>query len=223
MSRPHALLGGLAAVLIVVLFWLLLWNPKSEELAELDIQIADAQAQQVQLQARIGSLRQVRERAPEAEAHLAASEVVVPRDPAMPAALRQLQQAASEAQLTLRSVSPGRAQPLAADDVAMEPGTQLVGYPITVLLEGRYFQVVDFLRRIEDPAISPRGFSWSSMNASVPEEYPGLTVDVSGMIYAVVPAGGIPEEAPPPPMTDENGDVVEDDADGTETDEEVAA
>jgi Tfp pilus assembly protein PilO len=192
MTRRLVLLGGLAAVLLVVLFWLLLWTPKQEQLAELDTQIADAQALQVQLQAQVTGLREVRERAPEVQALLAASETIVPHDPAMPSALRQLQQAASEAQLTLRSVSPGRPQAVSAEGLVMEPGTELVTYPVGLLVEGGYFQVVDFLRRVEDPSISPRGFTWATLNASV-LEYPTLTVDLSGAVYAVVPAGGIPE------------------------------
>jgi Tfp pilus assembly protein PilO len=214
MSRRLVVLGGLGAVLLVVLFWLLLWNPKQEQLAELDTQIADAQSLQVQLQAQIAGLRDVREQAPEVQALLAASETIVPHDPAMPSALRQLQQAATEAELTLRSVSPGRPEVVIAEGLAMEPGTQLVSYPVGVLLEGGYFQVVDFLRRVEDPAISPRGFAWASLNASV-LEYPTLTVDLSGAVYAVVPAGWVPEPTAPAEAADDDGDQATDD-DGTE-------
>jgi Tfp pilus assembly protein PilO len=223
MSNRMTLLSGLAAVFLVVLFWLLLWSPRQQDIVALDAQIAAAESEQAQLRTQIVSLRDVRERAPEIEALLAASEAIIPRDPGMPGAVRQLQQAAAEAGLTLRSISPGRPQVVTTEGVAVEPGTQLVSYPIIVLLEGGYFQTVDFLRRVEDPSISPRAFRWTGLNASV-IDHPQLAVDVSGSLYAIVPAGGLPEvqQEPAPGASADDVEAGETDEDAdVEVDVEV--
>jgi Tfp pilus assembly protein PilO len=196
MKNPRALLGVLAVLLVGVLFWLLAWNPKQDEILALDEDIAAAQAEQAELQARIQRMETVRAEAPEVASLIAASEAIIPADPALPSALRQLQVAATDANLKLRSVSPGRPQPIEDPEVALEPGTQLVAFDVAVIVEGSYFQIVDFLRRVEDPAITPRGLRWTQLSASQKEDgsYPLLMVDLIGRLYGVVPAGGTPED-----------------------------
>ena len=39
-------------------------------------------------------------------------------------------------------------------------------------LRGRYFQIVDTLRRLEDPAISPRGIVWTTAAMTIDVEAP---------------------------------------------------
>jgi Tfp pilus assembly protein PilO len=232
MKNPRILLVVLAVLLVGTLFWLLGWNPKQEEVAALDEDIAAAQAQQAQLESRIRELRLVREEAPEVAALIAASEAIVPSDPALPSALRQLQLAAADANLTLRSVSPGRAQLVEQTEVTLEPGTELVAFDVAVVVEGSYFQVVDFLRRVEDPTITPRGLRWTQLSAAQKEDgsYPLLLVDLVGRVYSVVPAGGTPEEPASEPgasdgETSEDGveDEANDDADQRSADEEAGA
>jgi Tfp pilus assembly protein PilO len=214
MRNPRALLVALAVLLVGVLFWLLAWNPKQDEIIALDEEILAAQAQQAQLRTRIQALEAVRAEAPEVASLIAASEAIVPNDPALPSALRQLQLAATEANVRLRSVSPGRPQLVEDPAITLAAGTELVGFDVALLVEGRYFQVVDFLRRVEDPTITPRGLRWTRLSAgTTPEEYPVLTIDLVGRLFSVVPAGGTPEtpEEEPGPDTDE-GAVDETDA-----------
>jgi Tfp pilus assembly protein PilO len=216
MRNPRALLGMLAVLLVGVLFWLLAWSPKQDEIVALDEEIAAAQAQQAQLRTRVQELESIRAEAPEVASLIAASEAIVPTDPALPSALRQLQLAATESNVKLRSVAPGRPQPVEAPTITLEPGTELVSFDLTVLVEGSYFQIVDFLRRIEDPSVTPRGLRWTQLAASVPDgEYPTLNVDLVGRLYSVVPAGGTPE--PPAPEPEDGADESDDDA-GTDDD-----
>jgi hypothetical protein len=66
--------------------------------------------------------------------------------------------------------------------------------------EGGYFQVVDFLRRLEDPVVTPRGVLVQSVTAS-PGELPTLSVSVSVVMFADLQQ--VPTDAPPeshPPM-----------------------
>jgi Tfp pilus assembly protein PilO len=209
MKRSHIILGGLAAVLAVAVFWVTVYSPKQEQIEELEVAIAAEELEQQQLEAEIARLRSVRDQAPEVEAELAAAEAIVPRDGALPAALRQLQVAADDSGALLQAVTTSR--PVQIDGAP----AGLSRIETQVQLVGGYFQVVDFLRRIEDPEISPRGLNWTNVTVSR-EEYPQLNVSLAGALYASLPA--------PPPIEElgtdaevvdgENGEGEE----GTETD-----
>ncbi|MGH3441714.1 MAG: hypothetical protein ACRDUY_06660 [Nitriliruptorales bacterium] len=197
MNRPVALLVGLGALVVAVAYYFLLWAPKSDRLAEIEAAIEQADLQQIQLQQRINTLQDVRSRAPDLEAQIVAAESIVPPEMAVPAALRQLVLAADDSGVDLMQVSPARPAPLAA---AEEPG--LASMNVTLQVEGGYFQLVDFLRRLEDPTISPRGFVWAAVSLT-PADYPTLTANVSGAMFAVLRVAG--ETAGETPAETEEG------------------
>jgi Tfp pilus assembly protein PilO len=188
MKRSHLLLAIVAAVLVVALFYMFAYRPQMDLLAEVEVEIAAEQTTQVQLEGEIARLRSVRETAPEVEARLAAAEAIVPRDAALPSALRQLQLAADESGVTLQSVATTR--PIPIEGAVL--GLSSIG--VSVQMSGGYYQVVDFLRRIEDPAITPRGLTWDGVTVAR-DEYPTLTVALNGRVYALI-------ATPPPPVTE---------------------
>ena len=193
MKRSQILLAVVAALLVVALFYLLLFQPRRDEVAELEAQVLAEEEQQQLIQAEIDRLRLVRDDAPRVEADVVTAEAVVPRDPALPSALRQLQLAAQDAGVTLQSVTTTR--PAALEDAEGPPGLSAIG--VDLQLVGNYFQVVDFLRRVEDPSITPRGLSWN--NATVArDDYPELNVALTGEIYAFLEAPPAPEAATEP-------------------------
>lgn len=193
MNRQTLLLSALGAVLLLVLYYFFAWAPKSAEIAEINEQTEAAITQQATLESRIRALEEVRARAPEIEAALASAESVVPRDAALPSALRQLQLAADDSGVEMISVSVGRPSAAGIADVP-----DLANMSVSVQVNGSYFQTVDFLRRLEDPGITPRGFVWSAA-AFAPSEYPSLSVSLSGNMYAVLP--GAPAQAEQPADT----------------------
>ena len=212
MNRIAVVLTALGMVLVVALFFVVVFQPLREDLQEVEEQIAQEQSQQATLQQEIARLREVRESAPGVEAELAAAEAIVPRDAALPALIRQLQQAADESGMVLSSISTSR--PAELVEVA-EAG--LSSIELNSQLEGTYFQMVDFLRRIEDPAITPRGVTWASTTVSRDDEaYPDLQFNLSGLAYAVIEQPLPPEPDPEPEAEDdEDGDGDEDeDVDG---------
>lgn len=204
MNRLQLILVALGAVLLVVLFWLLLWSPQSEEIEEVRAETERVQDQQATTQSRITALQGVRDEAPEIESLLSASASVLPRDAALPSVLRQLQTAADESGAVLTTVSPGR--PTAVDgadeDVAL--------LTVTLQMDASYFQVVDFLRRVEEADITPRGIAWEDLSMSV-AEYPELSVSLGGRMYAVLPSSPPPEEVEDEPA-EEGDDAMDDDA-----------
>lgn len=189
MTRQAAILSALGVVLILVLFYFFAFQPKNEELALIQEETDAAIAQQATLEARIAALQEVRLRAPEIEAALAAAESIIPREAALPSALRQLQLAADDSGVELISIAPGR--PAVGEGEAAELST----LTLSLAVEGSYFQLVDFLRRIEDPAITPRGIEWTSGTVGA-GQYPVLSVALSGEMYALLATPPAPEESP---------------------------
>jgi Tfp pilus assembly protein PilO len=207
MKRTHLLLGVLAAVMVVVSFWLLLWQPKQDEIVAVREEIQSTQDQQRTIEADLVHLRSVRESAPEAEAQLAAAGAIVPERPNQPSLLRQLQTAADDAGLTLMSVTFGR-----PSDTLLDEGS-VASLSTNLAVEGRYFQIVDFLRRIEAPEITPRGLLWNSITVAE-REYPTLSASLSGMTFAaaVVPPAEVDDTLG---MEDEAGEDADAEADVT--------
>lgn len=189
-TRILALVSGLVAVLLAAGFFLLLYQPKNDEVADLEEQAATLQAQQAQLTSQISRLKQVRREAPDIEAQLAAAEAVIPRSAALPVFVRQMQQAADDSGVTLLSLSPG------APSAVADGPDGLASISVSASVTGGYFQLVDFLRRLEDPSITARGFLWTSAGVA-PSEYPTLSLSLSGEMFAYLP--GAPQPAPPAP------------------------
>lgn len=196
MNRSALVLGILGALLIAVLFYLFAWKPKDDRIAEIDEQIETVEQETAQLEQQAMRLREVRASAPEVEAAVVAAESIVPRDVAMPALLRQMQLAADESGADLLNVTASR--PTQVEDAQ----AGLAAMTISAQVNGGYYQLVDFLRRIEDPTITPRGVVWDNMTVT-PEEYPTLAAAVSGRIYALLPAPPAPEPEP----TEEGGEA----------------
>lgn len=210
MTRTQWLLTGLAAILVIVLFWLLLLSPQREEAAELRAETEDIEQQQLQVASTIASLESVREEAPEREAMLAAAQAVVPRDPGLPSFLRQLQQSADDSQLQLVSVAPSR--PTEATIEGADESLHVIN--VAVELEGGYFQLVDFLRRVEDPTITPRGMTWNSLSVSGDrEDYPSLGISLQGDVYTLLPTAPAETELEEEPDPDDEDADVEVDVD----------
>lgn len=219
MKRSQILLFAAGGILVIILFFVLLFQPARDDLAEVEDRITAEQDQQVQLTQAIARLRSVRDEAPEVEADLAAAEAIVPLDAALPSALRQMQLAADESGVTLQSVATSRPAPLEAEGElsSIEVNTQAIG---------GYFQMIDFLRRLEDPTITPRGLVWTNATMAIGSEYPELQATLSGRVFAVIssPAPQETEEAPDvdgAEGTDGADDGADDDDAGDGTDVDV--
>jgi Tfp pilus assembly protein PilO len=209
MSRIAWLLTVLVGMLLLVLWWFLLWAPTAAEIDSVREETLAVESQTVTLRNRAAELRRVRERAPEAAAELAAADVLVPRDAALPSLLRQLQQAADDAGVRLTAVSPSRP---AARDTSV--GT-VSAIQLGLTLEGTYFQVVDFTRRLEDPMLSGRGVVWTSLSLSR-GELPSLNAQIGATVFT---RGEVAAVEAPELADDGDGETDEDtaDDDGGET------
>lgn len=211
MTRQMTLLAALGAVLVIALWWLFLYSPGQEELAAVEEDVAAAEAEAASLQQRVAALEAVRARAPETEAAIAQLLSIVPDDPALPAALRQITAAAEDAGVSIEALATAR--PSVTDEAL-----GLYNAAISMTATGSYFQLVDLLRRLEDPAITARGFIFDNL-AIVPSEYPELNVTLTGRMFAQLDPVPVPE---PDAATGPTGNATEAPTEQTTPTEEAA-
>ena len=181
MTRQATFLAILAGLLIAVAFWFLLFQPGQEELAAVEEEVDQVLAQQDITRLRIQELQQVRAEATQIQADITRAAAIVPGDPAVPATLRQIQAAADDSGLFIETFAPG-----APIDVA-EVEFDLAALNLTMAVEGSYFQIVDFLRRLENPDIVARGVLIDTISLA-PADYPALTGSITARLFTTVPA-----------------------------------
>lgn len=206
------IIGLLVALLIGAAFWFLLYKPASDDEQVVRDEIVTLEAQQATLRTELSTLEGIRERQVEIRAALARLDSLIPVGPAQPAAIRQLQRGADASGTEISSVTFGLpAAPQPAADGTVPPntgtdGTALASIPVTMVVEGGYFQLVDFLRRLEvDMA---RAVLVDSVSVGEAETgFPRLAMAWTGRMFAVVPsenlvdASGAPVAPPVPEPT----------------------
>ena len=207
------IVGVLVALLLTALFWFFLYKPTSEEQAAVEAQTATLEQQAASLRTQIAALRDIESRQVEIRAALARLEEFIPTGPAQPATIRQFQRAADAAGAELVTITFGEpAVPTAAEGASPAdtgvPGTTLTNIPVTMDLEGGYFQLVDFFRRLEVDV--PRAVLIETLTVAEAEEeeFPRLTANWTGEIFAIIDSGdlvdtdaGVPAPQPTPTET----------------------
>ena len=186
------IIGLLVAVVLTVAFWFLLYKPASDQQAGVEAETATLEDQQRQLQTQIAQLRDVESRQVEIRAALARLEEFIPSGPAQPTAIRQFQRAADAAGVEITTITfaepavPDPASGAVPADTGV-PGTTLANIPVSMSVEGGYFQIVDFFRRIEVDV--PRAALIQTVElAEADETFPTLEATWTGQIFAIVPA-----------------------------------
>jgi len=165
MNRKVLLIAAGGAVALVAAWSLLLWSPQSSRLDDAKVREEEAADANAALELRIDRLRDLRERRPELEADLVALQGAVPAGPELDAFLLDADAAADGAGVEITSITPSKPSTGAADATASTTttttapaatgDTATAGSPpsaITVALDatGGYFQVLDFINRLDD-------------------------------------------------------------------------
>lgn len=205
MRRYRVLLAGAvvaAAILAVYVFTLHL--PRAERIDEVRAEAERLRAYQVELRDEIVLLEEI---AANEDAYVEALdqlEELIPADVAEPALLAELQRAADEAGVELVSVTFGELIVPEAAEAATpaDPGV-LVEIPLTVAVEGDFFEVAELLRSVE--VVMPRAILVDTVSLTQGRAgFPVLTGTWSASIYALVPSddprlGASEVPAVPPP------------------------
>lgn len=214
MRRYRAPLAALVvAVLLGAAFWFLLYDPKRTEHAEVAEEIEQLIVRQQQLRNQISRLEEVRDNELAIRADLARLEEFIPAGTAQPAALRQLQLTADAAGVAIAGVE--YSDPVLIEDAPEtgEPGTVLARIPMTVRMEGGYFQAVDFFRRVE--AAMPRAVLVQSVAMTEGTlGFPSLLTTWTGDMFTIVPLAEAEPEADEEAGEGDEDDQAEEGSDG---------
>jgi Tfp pilus assembly protein PilO len=173
--RNELILAGIGVLVMLVAAILLLVRPTrqaaTEARAERDTAISDSQA----LRDQIKALEALKPKEAELKAKASLAKAEFPATPALPALVDALQDAASLSGVDLGTVAPSTPQTSTASPLLAEITT-------TVNVSGGYFEIQDFLVRVEnlvkgtDPGrIEPRSVLIESVNLASADE--GATGD----------------------------------------------
>jgi Tfp pilus assembly protein PilO len=168
--RNELILAGIGVLLVLVAATLLLIRPTRQAtaaaMAERDTAISDSQA----LRDQIKALEALKPKEAELKAKASLARAEFPATPALPALVDALQDAASLSGVDLGTVAPSTPQTSTASPLLAEITT-------TVNVTGGYFEIQDFLVRVEnlvkgtDPGrIEPRSVLIESVNLASADE-----------------------------------------------------
>lgn len=156
--------------------WFLLISPKRSEASDVKVQVEQQVSANSALQTQIAMLKAQAKQLPQQQAKLAAVAAKIPDNPALPALVRALTKAADDTGVDIASLAPSTPVPVAAvaatttvtppvagaapaAGAAAAPAAQpatggsagtLQSIPLNVTVVGSYFQVEQFLDRVEN-------------------------------------------------------------------------
>lgn len=173
MSR-RALLVALGAALVLLVMWfLLLWGPQGGKLDDAREREAAAESENSQLELQVARLEAAQDRAPELAADLEELRRAVPDDPELAQFILDANEAASDSGVEFLSIAPG----------VPDRGDGLLPPVITLQINvsGGYFEVLDYLDRLED---LPRIVVVDSLTLTPNDDSSELSVVVQGRMFA---------------------------------------
>jgi Tfp pilus assembly protein PilO len=153
-----SLATAIVCIALLAASWFLLVSPRRASAAETRVQSAAAQSQADLLQVKINQLRVQYADLPKRRAELDAIRHELPADAAIPTLVRNLQTYAAQAGVTLDTLAPGspglvtaEGAPAAAGASAGASSTapQLVGIPMTLTINGDYFEASLFIKYLQ--------------------------------------------------------------------------
>lgn len=154
--RRNVVLFALAVVALALAFFFLVWRPQSTRISETEEQAIAAEQQRDQLRLEIARLKDLRDRAPELRQQVAKLDTALPSDPQLAAFILQVQDAANASGIDWLSVSPSPPAAAAQAGAAAEAAAEVLVVNVGMNVTGGYFQVQDFIVRIENLARAVR-------------------------------------------------------------------
>lgn len=198
MTRRNMLIAGAAAGAVLILWYLLLWSPRKADLAEAQERREAAEATRDELATRVARLRASQKDEPLKRARVEALRTTIPDEPNLAAFILDTNDAAAKAGIDFISVAPSEPAPgvpggatiASTQPAAATPATAAGAAPAEIKLQlqvtGGYFQVLDFLNRMNE---LPRLVVTDGLSVSS-DEKAKLTVSVTARMFVrTVPPG----------------------------------
>ena len=192
-------LTALGAVAIVAGGWFLVVSPKRAHAADLRAQAASQQQSNLQLQTTLATLKAQAKDLPAQQAKLAAVAAKIPSNSGMAALLRMLDAAAADTGVELVSVAPAAAAPVvpagagvqtagAAKTAATSSAAGLQAIPLALNVVGSYFQVAQYMDRLENlpRALRVAGFTLAPGANPVKDPAAQPSMDTGKLLSATI-------------------------------------
>lgn len=201
-----------AIVVLSVAWWFLFFSPAGEQLTALRDETSQLESQAQMLRNQITQLEDIREREVEIQADLARLEEFIPVDPSQASLVRQIQLAADAANVVIDSLNYQDPSVVQGAPPASDPNRVLGEIVSTVNVVGGYFQIADFLRRLEVDV--PRALLVTGVELTESGEgFPLLTASIESSLYALITPPPQPGVAAPADTATE-GEGAADGAEG---------
>jgi Tfp pilus assembly protein PilO len=188
-GRELYIIVGVVAVVVGVLWYFFLFSPEQKKIADLNTQYLAQQNTLQQTNVQIHGLQLLQKTAPQAEADLIKLHQVMPAEGGVPSFIVGLDKTAESSGLAWLQDNPQQTA----------PGVPFSVQPIQLEFDGAYFDVEDFLYRLENYVdyrngqflVTGRMFSVVNLalTKSASKDYPDLDVKVTINGYQWTPAG----------------------------------
>ena len=191
-------------VVVLAAGWFLLVSPKRGEAADISLQATEKQTSNQALQTQLALLKSQAKGLPAQQAKLSVVAAKIPDNPALPALIRALDAAAATADVELVSLSPSAPAPVAAAGAPAAPvaaapaGAGLQQITLAVNVVGGYFQVEQFLDRVENltrafkvngftlaPGANPLKVTVTGTSGPAARTGKTLTATINGQVFLV--------------------------------------
>lgn len=139
-GREVYIIAGVVAVVLIVAWYFLLFSPTRQELGDLDDQLSVARTTLQTTQQQLVRLEEYKKTAPQARVEVVRLGKMLPDGEGQPSLIVELNKTADLAGVTIDSISRGTVQ----------TGQPFGIQTLTLSVGGRFFDVVDFLYRVED-------------------------------------------------------------------------
>ena len=195
----------LVGVVLLGAFVFLIWIPKGKEISSANSELASLQSQQASARGEIAALEAFKAQLPTAKAELARLTNAVPAYPQLANFILMVNQISNESGISFLSISPSQPAPQAPQTStpgASTPGASTLPAAVTlgIQIKGGYFQVLDFLNRLDN---LPRLVVTSTVSLSGSGTQTGPLVDgsqVSASLQAKIFTQNIPVGTPGVPI-----------------------
>lgn len=132
-----------AATLVVILVWFVAFSrPKSSAISDTNAELDDARSDQQSLEATLARLQELDRRRPEIQAAVQRLNEAIPADPDLADFIFLANDAAAESGVDWISIAPS--------PPAVDPGGGPSVIALSIQIQGGFYQVVDYLNRLEE-------------------------------------------------------------------------
>ena len=134
------IITAVVAVVLIVAWYFLLFSPKQRELDDLDQQVQSAQTALADAQNTVVQLEAYKKTAPQSRAEVVRLGKMLPTSEGIPGLIIELSKTAEASGVSVTSIARG----------TTTPGSPYGIQALTLQVSGRYFDVEDFLYRLEE-------------------------------------------------------------------------